>query len=127
MRPAALALMLSFLPIGGFSAEIEIKTYKSAPLEANMKDRERERIYRQFAELPGTIIHGPRKPFTVRRILFDSGWSLMVATDLSGQSPNGLGRAIVEQTSCEIPNNSRIIQFNVTLVKYGASFSCSPS
>ena len=117
MRVLTMFTLLVGLAAGSVAAEVTIKTYQS-PQEGKLNKNQQARALREYAKLPGTTLQGPIQPFVVRKIVFpNSQVSRLIATNTKGQNMRQIGRAVNEQTDCNIKQG--------TLVERISSFSGS--
>ena len=117
------ALLSALIAANAASAGVAVKSYKYQHPKG-LNNVEQHRLLKQLAALPGTVIQGPKQKFVVRKVVSQSGHTSMIATNLGRNSMNQVGAAIVAQTDCYIPHNTRVQRISMGLTKQGFSFYC---
>lgn len=119
-----LTLLICFTA-GGVAAEVSVKTYQSSN-EGRLNKNQHARALKEYSKLPGTTLIGPKKSFTVRKIVYNTTpVSTMIATNTGGQNMRQIGRAIIEQTDCQIAQGTRV-ELITSFSGSGFAFFCSP-
>lgn len=123
MRLFIPALVSALFMVNAATADVAVKSYKYK-YPKGLNNVERHALLKQLAALPGTSIQGPKQKFVVRKVVSQNGHISMIATNLGRNSMNQVGAAIVAQTDCYIPHNTRVERISMGLTKQGFSFYC---